>query len=67
MKARVVIITAAYIKKKLNKGSNFNSVFSFELGGGHIYSLSPVLVTLHSAEPLGRVASQMRSPVPSSH
>lgn len=30
--------------------SHFN--MSFDTGGGHIYLLSPVLVTLHSAGPL---------------
>lgn len=32
--------------------SHFNSVLSFDTGGGHIYLLSPILVTLHSAGPL---------------
>lgn len=49
------------------KGCHFNTVLSFDIGYGHIYLLSPVLVTLHSAEPLGQVASQMCSPGLSSH
>lgn len=43
------------------------AVLRFEIHDRHIYLLSPVLVTLHFAEPLGQVASQMCSPVLSSH
>lgn len=53
------------VSQNPNKGSHI--VLSSEIDGGHIYLLSPVLVTLHSAEPLGPVASQMCSPVLSSH
>ena len=44
-----------------------NSVSSFGIGGCYVYLFSPVLVTLHSAEPRGQVAPQMCSPVLSSH
>lgn len=42
------------LKKKKKK-----AMLNFQVGGGHIYLLSPVLFTLHSAAPLGQVAPQM--------
>lgn len=56
-----------FVLQNQNKGNNFNSVTSFKIGGGHIYLLSLVLVSLPSAEPLGQVQSQMYSPVLNSH
>lgn len=40
------------------KGINVNSTECTDIGAGHIYLLSPVLVALHFAEPLGQAIFQ---------